>query len=319
MAGRFPDARNVRELWQNIAAGVCSVRHFTPEELARSGVSPAEMAQENYIPAGTVLQDMDLFDAAFFGFTPRDAEIMDPQQRFLLECSVEALETAGYPNERYAGKIGVFVGKGTSLYLLEHLLYYPEIFQQLGMMPVLNVNEKDHAATLVSYKLNLTGPGVNVNTTCSTSLVAIHTACQSLLNEECAIALAGGVSFVSTQERGGYLYYEGGIFSSDGLCRAFSDDANGSIFGSGAGSVLVGHFHGRLRECRLRKCMRILRCGIVCSLGRALASGLRQLIQLRAVLLVECLFERSLGERGRHTKCEGEETAHSFATFLCTR
>ncbi len=248
LAGRFPDARNVDELWQNLAAGHCSVRRFTREEMLRSGATPEEVAQESYIPAGSVLQGLDLFDASFFGFTPREAEIMDPQQRFLLECAVEALENAGYPGEKHAGKIGVFVGKATSLYLLEHLLYYPEIFQRLGMMPVLNVNEKDHAATLVSYKLNLTGPSVNVNTTCSTSLVAVHTACQSLLNEECEIALAGGVCFISTLERGGYLYHEGGILSPDGLCRAFSDDANGSVFGSAVGLVVLKPLAAALRD-----------------------------------------------------------------------
>jgi len=248
LAGRFPDARNVGELWRNLSTGTCSVRHFTEEELLQSGVSPDELAQESYIRAGSVLQGMDLFDASFFGFTPREAEIMDPQQRFLLECAVEALDSAGYPSEKHAGKIGVFVGKATSFYLLEHLLYYPEIFQRLGMMPVLNLNEKDHAATLVSYKLNLTGPGVNVNTTCSTSLVAVHTASQSLLNEECDVALAGGACFISTLERGGYLYHEGGILSPDGLCRAFSDDANGSVFGSGVGLVVLKPLAAALRD-----------------------------------------------------------------------
>jgi len=248
LAGRFPDAPNVRALWQNLAAGRCAIRRFSEEELLRSGASPDELARDNYVRAGSVLAGMDLFDAAYFGFTPREAEIMDPQQRFLLECAVEALETAGYPNERRAGRIGVFVGKATSFYLLEHLLYYPEIFARLGMMPVLNVNEKDHAATLVSYKLNLTGPGVNVNTTCSTSLVAVHTACQSLLNEECEVALAGGVCFISTLERGGYLYHEGSILSPDGLCRAFSDDANGSVFGSGVGLVVLKPLAAALRD-----------------------------------------------------------------------
>jgi pyochelin synthetase len=239
MAGRFPDARNVGQFWQNLAAGRCAVRRFTDEELLAAGVSREELAQDHYVRAGLVLDDLDLFDGAFFGFTPRECEIMDPQQRFLLECAVEALEHAGYASEQRAGRIGVFVGKGTSLYFLEHLLGHPEVIPRHGLMPVLNVNEKDHAATLLSYKLNLTGPSVNVNTTCSTSLVAVHSACQSLLSEECEVALAGGVSFVSLRAPSGYLYHEGQIMSPDGLCRAFSDDANGSVFGSGIGLVVL--------------------------------------------------------------------------------
>jgi len=248
MAGRFPDARNIEELWRNLAAGRCSVRRFTDEELLQAGVSAEDLAQENYVKAGVVLEDMELFDAAFFGFTPREAEIMDPQQRFLMECAVEALDSAGYASEKHAGRIGVFVGKGTSRYLLEHVLQHPEIVRKLGLMSILNVNEKDYAATLVSYKLNLTGPSLNVNTACSTSLVAVHAACQSLLNEECETALAGGVSFVSTLKRSGYLYQEGHITSPDGLCRAFSDDANGCVFGNGVGLVVLKPLAFALRD-----------------------------------------------------------------------
>jgi acyl carrier protein len=127
MAGRFPDARNVGQFWQNLAAGRCAVRRFTDEELLAAGVSREELAQDHYVRAGLVLDDLDLFDGAFFGFTPRECEIMDPQQRFLLECAVEALEHAGYASEQRAGRIGVFVGKGTSLYFLEHLLGHPEV------------------------------------------------------------------------------------------------------------------------------------------------------------------------------------------------
>jgi amino acid adenylation domain-containing protein len=248
LAGRFPDARNVEELWQNLSAGRCAVRTFSDEELLQSGVAPAELAQANYVKAGVVLEGMQLFDAPFFGFTPREAEVMDPQQRFLLECAVEALDAAGYPGERYAGRVGVFVGKGTSLYLLEHVLRRPDLIEKLGLMSLLYVNEKDFAATLVSYKLNLTGPSVNVNTGCSTSLVAVHSACQSLLNGECEIALAGGVSFVSTLERSGYLYHEGQIASATGLCRAFSDDADGAVFGHGAGLVVLKPLAAALRD-----------------------------------------------------------------------
>ena len=239
LAGRFPDAPNVDALWQNLAAGKCAVRTFTDEELLRAGVPAEELAQDGYVRAGLVLENLDRFDAAYFGFSPREAEIMDPQQRFLLECAVEALEGAGYANEKYAGRIGVFTGKGTSLYLLQHVLQHPELVARFGLMPLLNVNEKDYASTLISYKLNLTGPSINVNTACSTSLVAVHLACQSLLSGECEVALAGGISFVSTLSRTGYKYYEGNILSPDGYCRPFSDDANGTIFGSGVGLVVL--------------------------------------------------------------------------------
>ncbi|HBL29035.1 MAG TPA: hypothetical protein DD490_19545, partial [Acidobacteria bacterium] len=248
LAGRFPDARNVGELWANVAAGRCSIRPFTETELLAAGVSPEELAHPGYVKAGLVLEDLERFDAAFFGFTPREAEIMDPQQRFLLECAVEALEAAGYANETHAGRIGVYVGKGTSRYLLEHILVRPEIVQKLGLMSVLNVNEKDYAATLLSYKLNLTGPSVNVNTACSTALVAVHSACRSLLAGDCEIALAGGVSFVSTLERSGYVHHEGQITSPDGLCRAFSDDANGCVFGNGVGLVVLKRLAAAVRD-----------------------------------------------------------------------
>jgi pyochelin synthetase len=248
LAGRFPDARNVGELWENLAAGRCAVRSFTDEELLEAGVSPDDLAQEGYVRAGLVLEDMELFDAGYFGFTPLEAEIMDPQQRFLLECAVEALESAGYPSEKHAGRIGVFVGKGTSRYFLEHVLQRPDLVRKLGLMALLNFNEKDYAATHVAYKLNLTGPALNLNTACSTSLVAVHSACQSLLNGECEVALAGGVSFVSTLRRSGYLYYDGHIASPDGLCRAFSDDANGTVFGNGAGLVVLKPLSAALRD-----------------------------------------------------------------------
>jgi len=247
MSGRFPDADNVEQLWLNLAAGKCAVRNFSDEELRQAGVPREELANPNYVKAGFVLDNIDLFDAAFFGVTPRDAEIMDPQQRALMECAVEALDAAGYPSEKHAGRIGVFAGKGACLYLLEHLLPHMEIVRQLGMMPILNLNEKDYTATLISYKLNLTGPGINVSTACSTSLVAIHLACESLFNHECEMALAGGVSFVSLQNEG-YLYEEGHIMSPNGTCRAFADDAKGTVFGSGVGWVVLKPLASALRD-----------------------------------------------------------------------
>ena len=248
MACRVPDAEDPERLWENLVEGRCSIRRFTDEELLAAGVTPDELAREGYVKAGTVLEGMQTFDASYFGFTPREAEIMDPQQRFLLECAVEALENAGYPNEARSGPIGVFVGKGTSFYLLEHVLHHPEIIERLGMMPVFNFNEKDHAATILSYKLDLTGPSLSVNTGCSTALVAVHSACQSLLAGECDVALAGAASFVSTLTHAGYRYHEGQITSPDGLCRAFSDEADGTVFGSGVGLVVLKSLAAAVRD-----------------------------------------------------------------------
>lgn len=248
MAGRFPDAGSVEALWKNIAAGACAVRHFSEAELLAAGVGRDELAHPNYVRAGVVLEGMDRFDAEYFGVNPRDAQIMDPQQRFLLECAVEALEHAGYPSERFAGRVGVFAGKATIRYLVEHVLQDPAIVDSVGMQQVMNLNDKDHVATLISYKLNLTGPSLNIHTACSTSLVAVHAACQSLMAGECELALAGGVSFVSTLERTGYVYEEGHIVSPDGYCRAFAHNANGCVFGNGVGLVVLKPLSAALRD-----------------------------------------------------------------------
>lgn len=240
MAGRFPDAADVAQLWKNLAAGRCSVRQFTDEELLSAGVSEAEVASPNYVKASPVFPDIDLFDAGYFDLPPAEAAIMDPQQRLLLECASAALDDAGYPGEKYAGRIGVFVGKGTNFYLYEHLIGNQGLALNADMLGVLSLNEPDYAATLVSYKLGLTGPSLSINTACSTSLVAVHTACQSLINnKECEIAVAGGVTLASTVSPSGYTHIEGHITSPDGYCRAFADDANGCVFGSGVGLVVL--------------------------------------------------------------------------------
>jgi len=240
MAGRFPDAADVDELWRNVAAGRCSVRQFTDQELLSAGVSAAEVAAPNYVKAGPVLPDIDLFDADYFELSPAEAAIMDPQQRMLLECATTALENAGYPAENHAGRIGVFAGKGTNFYLYEHLIGNRQLALNADMLAMLSLNEPDYAATLVSYKLNLTGPSISIHTACSTSLVAVHAACQSLIgSKECEIAIAGGATLASTVTPSGYLHVDGHITSPDGYCRAFGDDANGVVFGSGVGFVVL--------------------------------------------------------------------------------
>ncbi|MFN8517202.1 MAG: beta-ketoacyl synthase N-terminal-like domain-containing protein, partial [Chloroflexia bacterium] len=238
MGIRFPGARDVAEFWRNIAEGRESVAVFSDAELLAAGEDPALLADPRYVRREATLEGIDQFDADFFGFTPREAEILDPQQRLFLECAWEALEAAGHDPARYAGRIGVYAGAGMSRYLLDNLLPHRDIVAAMGDFQLMLSNDKDFLPTRVSYKLNLNGPSVSVNTACSTSLVAVHMARQSLLNGECDMALAGGVTIAATQPRG-YLYEQGGILSADGHCRAFDADASGTVGGSGAGIVVL--------------------------------------------------------------------------------
>lgn len=238
MAGRFPDANNIDSFWQNLQNAVESIHFFTDEELASRGVDLTLLNNNQYVKAGTVLEDIELFDASFFGFTPRDAEITDPQHRIFMECVWEALENAGYDSETYTGQISLFAGTTVSNYLLSNLYPNQDFIKSADTFQIFIGNDKDHLPTQISYKLNLKGPSINVQTTCSTSLVGVHLACQSLLNGESDIALAGGVS-IQVPQKTGYLYTEGGINSPDGHCRAFDAQAQGTIFGSGLGVVVL--------------------------------------------------------------------------------
>lgn len=238
MVGRFPGANNVDKFWQNLRDGVESITCFTDEELVSAGIDSAVLRDPNYVKAGSVLEDVDLFDASFFGFTPREAEITDPQHRLFLESAWEALENAGYNSETYTGRIGLYAGVAFSSYFFTNLYPNRDLTQLVDDFQTFIGNDKDHLPTQTSYKLNLTGPSVNVQTTCSTSLVAVHLACQSLLNGESDIALAGGVS-IQIPQKAGYLYQEGGINSPDGHCRAFDANAQGTVFGDGLGIVVL--------------------------------------------------------------------------------
>jgi amino acid adenylation domain-containing protein/non-ribosomal peptide synthase protein (TIGR01720 family) len=237
MSGRFPGASNVEAFWENIRDGVESIAHFSEQELLAAGIPPALLQNPHYIGARGAMQDIDRFDAHFFGYLPREAELMDPQQRLFLECAWEALERAGYDSERFARRIGVYAGSSMSSYML--VLYaQQQMIESLGSFEALLGNDKDFLATRVAYKLNLRGPAVTVQTACSTSLVAVHFACQSLLNGECEIALAGGVS-IGIYQKAGYIHQEGGIYSPDGHCRAFDAQAQGTVGGSGVGVVVL--------------------------------------------------------------------------------
>jgi acyl transferase domain-containing protein len=239
MAGRFPGARNVDQFWRNLRDGVESIRTLTDRELLAAGAKAEDLKRPDYIKRASTLDDVPMFDAAFFGLSPRDAAIMDPQHRHFLECAWEALEDAGQPQQRFGGSIGVFAGSGMNTYLIHNLLANRELAESAGLFQLKQTgNDKDVLATRVSYQLGLHGPSINVQTACSTSLVAVHLACQSLLDFQCDMALAGGVT-IEIPHGQGYIYREGEILSRDGFCRAFDVSSTGTVFGSGVGIVVL--------------------------------------------------------------------------------
>ncbi len=247
MAGRFPEAVSVDEFWQNLCDGKESVSFFTDEELAASGANPALLNNPNYVKAKGVLSDIELFDTFFFGFNPREAEITDVQHRIFLESAWEAIESAGYDPENYDGSIGVYAGSGMNTYFLNNL--YPGLDSKgtASTYQTMIASDKDFLSSLTSYKLNLKGPSIAVQTACSTSLVAVHLACQGLLVGDCDMALAGGVS-VDVPQKNGYLHEEGMILSPDGLCRAFDAGAQGTVSGNGCGVVLLKRLSDALAD-----------------------------------------------------------------------
>ncbi|MGB3205431.1 MAG: beta-ketoacyl synthase N-terminal-like domain-containing protein [Crinalium sp.] len=239
MSGRFPGAKNVDEFWYNLQNGVESISFFSEEELESVGVAKEVIRNSHYVKAKGVLGNIELFDAAFFGLNPREAEITDPQQRLFLECAWEALEQAGYDSQTYSGSIGVYAGTGgLSSYFLNNLYINHHLRESVGDYQMKIANDSNLLSTRVSYKLNLTGPSLTIQTACSTSLVAISMACRSVLNYECDMALAGGVS-IKIPQKTGYLYREGMILSPDGHCRAFDAKAQGTVDGSGVGIVVL--------------------------------------------------------------------------------
>ncbi len=248
MAGRFPGANTIDELWDNLKNGVESITFFSDEELLSAGIDPTVFNQPNYVKAKGALDDVAGFDAAFFGFTPKEAEITDPQQRLFLECAWAALENAGYDPKTYAGDIGIYgsVG-GISTYLAKNLSLNPEIVETVGDYAMMLGNDKDFLCTRVAYKLNLSGPAVTVQTACSSSLVAVVMACQSLYHYQCDMALVGGAA-ISLPAKAGYLYQEGMILSPDGHCRAFDAKAKGTVPGNGVGMVVLKRVDDALSE-----------------------------------------------------------------------
>jgi acyl transferase domain-containing protein/glutamate-1-semialdehyde aminotransferase len=248
MAGRFPEARNVDEFWRNLLARRECISRFTADELEPANPEDMEVrGNPAYVRARGVLQDADKFDERFFGFNPKEAEILDPQHRLFLQAAWEAFEHAGYDPQAFAGSIGVFAGATNNSYYLQNLLSRRDVTDLMGMLLTQMANANDYVATRVAYKFDLKGPALNIQNACSTSLVAVCTAVQSLQSYACDMALAGGVSVQLPQKRG-YLYHEGSILSPDGHCRAFDKDAGGTVFSNGLGIVVLRRLRDALED-----------------------------------------------------------------------
>ncbi len=237
LALRFPGADSPEALWRNLEAGVESISHFERAELDRA--VPAALADNPaYVRARVVLERIDEFDAGFFGLSPLEAKVMDPQQRVLAQIAWAALEDAGCVPGRFDGLIGVYAGSCTNTYFAHHVSPRPELMRQIGDFPAALVSEKEYLATRISYGLDLRGPSLSVNTACSTSLVAVCEACLHLASFRCDAAIAGGVT-ITTPQRTGYLWREGLILSRTGHCRPFDASSDGIVPSNGAAAVVL--------------------------------------------------------------------------------
>lgn len=246
MAGRFPGADTIEELWEVLKNGKETTRFFKSSELDKS-ISTDLKDDPDYVAARGVIQDADQFDAAFFGINPRLAEVMDPQQRIFLEVAWEVLEKTGHVPQKYDGSIGVYAGTGTNTYYQNNVQGRPEIINQVGSFQVMTVNEKDYISSRTAYQLNLKGPAVSVYSACSTSLLAIAQAVESIRKGQCDVAIAGGAS-ITSPVNSGHLYQEGAMLSKDGHCRSFDADATGTVFSDGAAVVLLKSMEAALKD-----------------------------------------------------------------------
>ncbi|MFW6012210.1 MAG: beta-ketoacyl synthase N-terminal-like domain-containing protein, partial [bacterium] len=247
MTGRFPGARGVEELWELLRNGVDAITDLSTEELRHLGLPDSMLEDPRFVKTSAILEDEDVetFDAEFFKYSPREAALIDPQQRLFLQCAWEAMERAGYATNRIEYPVGVWAGQGPSTYLLQ--LLGPNQPVRSSQDALFIGNDKDFLATRVSYELGLMGPSMNVQSACSTSLVATHLACQSLLSYECDMALAGGINITVPQRRG-YLFEPDGPRSEDGRCRAFDADAQGTMLGNGVGVVVLKRLSDALAD-----------------------------------------------------------------------
>ncbi|HEV7745453.1 MAG TPA: SDR family NAD(P)-dependent oxidoreductase [Pyrinomonadaceae bacterium] len=291
MAGRFPGAPSVDALWKNLQHGVESITRFSDDELLEAGVLPESLRDPDYVKAGPTLAGIDLFDAPMFNLSPAEAEIMDPQHRLFLECALASLENAGYSSDRGQERIGVYGGTGINRYLLEEIARSD--LMKSGIKSVTG-NDKDYLTARVSYKLGLTGPSICVQSACSTSLVAVHLACRSLLDQETDIALAGGVS-LRVPQTAGYWFEEGGILSPDGHCRAFDAEAGGTIFGSGVGIVVLKRLEEAIADGDAIHA--VIRGSAVNNDGSAKAGFTAPSVQSQAELITEALLAANVDPR----------------------
>ena len=244
---RFPGANDTRQFWKNLVSGTESITFFTDDELRGAGIHPETIADPTYVRAAGIMEDAELFDAAFFGYTPTEAICIDPQQCQFLQTCWHALEDAGYNPYTYPGAVAVFGGTRLSTYYVNYMCADLADYGTARFMQGHIGTDRDHLCTRVSYKLNLRGPAFNLQCACSTSLVSVHLACQSLLNGECDMALAGASGIDIPQEHG-HFYQEGMIFSPDGHCRPYDAQAEGIVSGNGVGVVLLKRLEDALRD-----------------------------------------------------------------------
>lgn len=246
LAGRFPGADDIEAFWSLLAEGRRGVRDVSEDELRAAGVAESLWTREDYVRAWAGFDRPDAFDAGFFGYSPREAELMDPQQRVFLECAWHALEDAGIDSSRERRPVGVYAGAALNSYVI-NLHSDPQLRDSVDAVQAVVSNVLGLMVTRASYHLNLSGPSIGVQTGCSSSLVAVHAACRSLLARECDVALAGGVTVASARPQG-YLYQPGGIASPDGRCRAFDADGQGTVFGNGVGLVVLKRLSDALAD-----------------------------------------------------------------------
>ncbi len=246
MAGKFPGAPDIDSLWEILKQGKETIKFFSKEEIDNSIPSQIKNDSE-YVAARGIIDDADKFDANFFGINAKLASLMDPQQRVFMEISWEVLEKTGYVPQKYDGIIGVYAGSGNNTYYINNVHSNQKLISQVGSFQVMSVNEKDYVASRTAYQLNLKGPAVSVYSGCSTSLLAVTQAVESIRNGHCDIAIAGGVS-ITAPINSGHIYQEGAMFSSDGHCRPFDDTATGTVFSDGAGVVLLKNLESAIKD-----------------------------------------------------------------------
>ena len=247
ISARFPKADNINQFWDNLVNGIDCVENFSVDSLKAVGITDAVLSDSKFVPRGGRINDAEMFDAPFFGYSLREASLMDPQHRIFLECGWGAIEDSGYDVSRLDCSVGVFASCGMNHYLIHNILANPSIATNSNEIQLILGNDKDFLTTRLSYKLNLRGPSYDIQTACSSSLVAVHVACQNLLTYQCDMALAGGV-FLQIPWWNGYLLTDGDIRSSDGICRPFDKDANGTVFGEGAGVVVLKRLQDALKD-----------------------------------------------------------------------